>query len=209
LKLQWSKMMYATKSKISTLAGKAPLYALAGDPVTGHSSSSPVNNLLLGNFENEEEFLIPGATWRGFSDRVMGGVSNAEFNQDEIEGRRCVRMTGNVTRDSGGGFIQMALELENLSDASPYRGIELLVYGNDEDYNAHVRTADCGWYEESYRATFHAEKRWQTIRLPWRDFKPNGVSTPLDTSSINRLGLLGWMRDFEADLALGAVALYA
>jgi hypothetical protein len=189
--------MQETRRMIISLAGMAPFYSIAGTAIA-RELASPVENLLLSDFDAEEEFIIPGAAWRGFSDQVMGGVSNAEFSKDQIEGRRCVRLTGNVTRDNGGGFIQMALEFPNSSDATPYRGIELVVYGNDEDYNAHIRTADCGWHDESYRATFHAEKRWQTIRLPWSDFNPNGVSAPLDTSTISRLGLLGWMREFNA-----------
>ena len=163
---------------------------------------------MLSDFGPEEEILIPGASWRGFSDRVMGGVSNADFNRDEIDGIRCVRMTGDVTRDSGGGFIQMALYLDQ-ANASTYSGVELLVYGNDEDYNAHIRTPDCGWHDQSYRATFHADSRWQTVRIPWDAFKPNGVAAPLDNSRLERLGLLGWMREFTADLAVGEIALYS
>jgi hypothetical protein len=190
------------------MAGATPIYLLAGGASRTLAIESMGDRLILSDFAPEEEILMPGASWRGFSDRVMGGVSNADFNRDELEGRRCVRMTGDVTRDSGGGFIQMALYLDQ-ADASDYRGVELLVYGNDEDYNAHIRTPDCGWHDESYRATFHAESRWQTVRIPWDAFKPNGVGVPLDNSRLERLGLLGWMREFTADLSVGEIALYS
>jgi hypothetical protein len=200
--------MNAKRRSIVTLASLLPVYSLAAkstDALTGNVSG---DRLVLSDFGPEEEMMVPGASWRGFSDRVMGGVSNADFNRDEIDGRRCVRMTGDVTRDSGGGFIQMALYLDQ-ADASAYRGVELLVYGNDEDYNAHIRTPDCGWHDESYRATFHADPRWQTIRIPWDAFEANGVAVPLDNSRLERLGLLGWMREFTADLAVGQIALYS
>jgi hypothetical protein len=169
------------------------------------------SRLVLSNFDAAEAQVAAGASWRGFSDRVMGGVSDAQFSRDTIDGKGCIHLTGRVTRDSGGGFVQMALDLTSRGsffDASAYAGIELLVHGNDEDYNVHVRTADCGWYDDSYRATFHAASRWQTCRLAWTDFRPNRVATPLDTSRLQRIGLLGWMREFDADLALAEIALY-
>jgi hypothetical protein len=200
--------MNATRRSIVTMASMIPMYALAQKSAGSHTPEATTGRLVLSDFGPQEEFVLPGARWRGFSDRVMGGVSNAEFNRDDIDGRRCVRLTGDVTRDSGGGFIQMALYLDEV-DASAYRGVELLVYGNDEDYNAHIRTPDCGWHDESYRATFHAEPRWQTVRIPWDAFKPNGVAVPLDNSRLERLGLLGWMREFTADLAVGEIELYS
>ncbi len=200
--------MNATRRSIVTLASMIPVYSLAAKSTDVLANEAAGDRLVLSDFGPEEEILMPGASWRGFSDRVMGGVSNADFNRDELKGRRCVRMTGDVTRDSGGGFIQMALYLDQ-ADASAYRGVELLVYGNDEDYNAHIRTPDCGWHDESYRATFHAEARWQTVRISWDAFKPNGVAVPLDNSRLERFGLLGWMREFTADLAVGEIALYS
>jgi hypothetical protein len=53
------------------------------------------------------------------------------------------------------------------------------------------------------------ESHWQTIRIPWDAFEPNGVAAPLDNSRLERLGLLGWMREFSADLAVGQISLYS
>lgn len=181
------------------MAGCAPFYSLAGEP----------ERLLLSDFTADPPVLLPGVRWRGFTDQVMGGVSDADFGPSEVGGLRCARMTGRVTRDNGGGFVQMAMYFETAGDASAYRGLELLVHGNDEDYNVHLRTSDCGWHDESYRASFRAEARWQTVRLPWQSFVPNGLRAPLDTTRLQRIGLLGWMREFHADLALGAIAFYA
>jgi len=198
--------MNSTRRSILTLAGLSPFGSLAGNRLLSEAAAS--ERAILSDFTAEPAYIRPDVNWRGFTDRVMGGVSNAEFGPAEIDGQRCMRMTGAVTRDSGGGFVQMALYFDGPSDASAYQGIELLVRGNDEDYNVHVRTSDCGWHNESYRATFHATSAWQTVRLPWLAFAPNGLSTPLDTARLQRVGLLGWMRDFEADLALGQITLY-
>jgi hypothetical protein len=169
------------------------------------------DRLVLSSFVAGHEVMVPNARWRGFSDRVMGGVSDAAFARTTVAGKDCIRLSGRVTRDSGGGFIQMALDLATRSsdfDASGFTGVEFLVHGNDEDYNVHVRTADCGWYDQSYRATFRAEPRWQSVRLPWTAFQPNDLSVPLNPARIQRIALLGWMREFKADLALAEVALY-
>lgn len=175
------------------------------------ANTVPDDRLILSRFADGQPELASNARWRGFSDRVMGGVSDATFSAASVAGKDCLRLSGRVTRDNGGGFIQMALDLGSRTepfDGSAYAGVEFLVYGNNEDYNVHVRTADCGWYDESYRATFNAEPRWQTLRLAWSDFTPNGVDAPLNAARLQRIALLGWMREFNADLAVAEAALY-
>ncbi len=168
--------------------------------------------LILSRFADGENYVVPGGSWRGFSDRVMGGISNAELTGSRIDSKDCLRLTGNVTRESNGGFIQMALYFgRNYAefDASEYKGIELLTYGNNEDYNVHVRTSDCGWHDESYRMTFFAKPEWQRQRIPWSEFLPSSVQQPLDNSKLQRIAILGWMREFQADVALAEIALYS
>jgi len=169
-------------------------------------------NLLLSNFEGDEPVILESAGWRGFSDRVMGGRSDANLEISNVAGKNCARLTGTVTRESNGGFIQMALAFGDRNaalDGSAYRGIELLIHGNNEDYNVHVRTADCGWYDESYRKTIFVKPEWQRVQIAWDEFEPNGLSAPLDSSTINRIAVLGWMREFTADVALAEISLYA
>jgi hypothetical protein len=192
---------------LASVAPDGPLLAADTRELPGMSKG----RLVLSNFEAEQEIVLPGARWRGFSDRVMGGVSDAELSRATVAGKRCIRLTGRVTRDSGGGFIQMALDLGSRGadfDGSAWTGVEFLVYGNDEDYNVHVRTADCGWYDESYRATVRVGPRWQSLRIPWSGFTPNGLSVPLNPARLQRIALLGWMREFTADIALAEAALY-
>ena len=170
------------------------------------------DRLVLSSFVDGANFVVPGGGWRGFSDRVMGGISNAQLASTRVAGKDCIRLTGNVTRENNGGFIQMALYFgRNYAefDASGSKGIELLTYGNNEDYNVHVRTSDCGWHDDSYRTTFFARPEWQRIRIPWSEFLPNNVREPLDNSRLQRIGILGWMREFDADLALAEIALYS
>ncbi len=153
---------------------------------------------------------VPG-TWSGFSDRVMGGISDATFQKDIIEDTTCMRLQGRVTKDNGGGFVQMARTfgtLRDVCDASAYSGLELSVYGNNELYNIHLRTNEARWYDQSYRTSIFVAPRWQTFCIPWAAFIPNAIDTPLNLKGLQRIGLLGWMREFEADLALSRIAFY-
>jgi len=198
-----------------TIKRRSLVLSLAISPFVNWNSvmaaSDDSNKLVLTNFTLDEPYFIGESGWRGFSDRVMGGISDAAFGGDDIAGKKCARMTGDVTRESNGGFIQMAMSFGGRDaqlDASGYDGLELLVYGNNEDYNVHIRTADCGWYDQSYRATIFAKPEWQIVRLPWDAFKPNGLEAPLDIARINRIAILGWMREFKADISLAEMSLY-
>jgi len=182
--------------------------------MAAENTSTPNNDagtLVLSDFSADKPYVMEGASWRGFSDRVMGGISDANLDKDTVAGKNCARLTGTVTRESNGGFIQMALYFgadEAELDGSAYSGIELLVYGNNEDYNVHMRTADCGWYDQSYRHTFFAKPEWQRVRIPFSEFEANSVTAPFNSARINRIAILGWMREFQADIALSRIALY-
>jgi hypothetical protein len=208
--------MNAYRRSLITGAGAATVAPLisswAGS--VGNTPNNPqktqAKKMVLSSFNNG--YMHPGAAWRGFSDRVMGGVSDAELNSARIDGKNCIQLSGNVTRESNGGFIQMALYFGQNYDelnAQDYQGIEMLVYGNNEDYNLHVRTSDCGWYDESYRMTFFAEPSWQRIRVPWDGFRANNIKEPLNSAKLQRIAILGWMREFEADIALAEISLYS
>ena len=150
-----------------------------------------------------------GTQWHGVTDYVIGGDSIGGIKPDEIEGRRCLRLMGRVDTRAG-GFVMMAMELLRNGrpfDAKGTAGLALDVFGNGEDYNIHLRTTDVRWYAQSYRATFHAPRRWSTVVLPWAAFVPHGVPPALPLDRLTRLGLLGWMRDFDVDLAVARVAL--
>jgi len=151
-----------------------------------------------------------GTRWRLLTDTVMGGVSSGRLDPAVVTGRPCLRLTGEVSLENSGGFVQASLDLDpdGTLDARGYRGIELEVYGNDQDYNLHLRTADTRIVWQSYRAGFHAGPEWRTLRLPFSDFKPYRISQPLDLQTLRRLGVVAIGREMRADVCIGRVALY-
>ena len=152
-----------------------------------------------------------GTKWRLVTDTVMGGVSQGQLRAAMVQGRRCWHMTGDVSLENNGGFVQASLDLgiaEPL-DASGYSGIELEVYGNEETYNVHLRTTDTRIVWQSYRASFFAKPHWKTVKLPFDEFQPHRITVPLDIRNLRRIGVAAIGRVFHADLSVGRIVLYA
>lgn len=167
--------------------------------------------MLIDDFSTTNLVSGLGTTWRGVSDQVMGGISEASVAHDILGGRPCLRLSGDVRLDNNGGFIQAALDLSKGSetlDASGYSGIRLIVRGNGESYAVHLRTPDVARPWQSYRAPFTADPTWQTVDLPFESFEPYRIETPLDTARLRRIGLVAIGRAFHADLAVAELALY-
>lgn len=151
-----------------------------------------------------------GTPWRLLTDTVMGGVSSGRLDPAVVAGRSCLRLTGEVSLENSGGFVQASLDLDPAGtlDARGYRGIELDVYGNGQDYNLHLRTADTRIVWQSYRAGFHAAPEWRTLRLPFTAFQPYRISQPLDLQTLRRLGVVAIGREMRADLCIARIGLY-
>ena len=145
-----------------------------------------------------------GVSWRVISDTVMGGVSSGRLVPSVVEGRDCMRMTGEVSLENNGGFVQASLDLSaaGLLDAGEYAGIEIEVFGNGETYNLHLRTDDTRIVWQSYRASFQAQPNWQSLRLPFASFQPHRIDKPLDTRKLRRLGVVAIGREMEADISI-------
>jgi len=153
-----------------------------------------------------------GTSWQLFTDQVMGGVSTGTMARETILGRSAIRMLGDVSLDNNGGFVQIALDLapEGMTvDASAWRGIELDALGNGEEYAVHLRTPDLTRPWQSYRQSFKAEPRWQTIQLPFDKFVPYRTEAPLDTRRLRRIGVVAIGRAFSADLSIGGLRYYS
>ncbi len=151
-----------------------------------------------------------GAEWRLFTDGVMGGVSAGTLTVDEVGGRSCLRMRGDVRLENNGGFIQIALDIadEQRRLVKDYDGLLLDVYGNDQQYNVHLRTAGMRAPWQSFRATFTATHDWRAVKLPFSEFEAYRFDGSLDLSTLRRIGIVAIGRAFTADLCIGRLALY-
>jgi len=71
-----------------------------------------------------------------------------------------------------------------------------------------LRTDDVWLPWQSYRASFLAPARWQTVRLPFAEFSGYRIGKKLDLKGLERIGIVAIGRAFAADLCIAELALY-
>ena len=182
---------------------------MAGFPTRAKSFKSDI--YIIDDLSLPAPKAANGSNWSLVSDRVMGGISNGAMSRGIVSGRPAIRMRGAVSLENNGGFIQIGLNLKpdgSIFDGSEWKGLEIDLFGNNEDYNAHFRTTDLTRPWQSYRQSFKAEPRWRTIKLPFQDFNPYRTGVPMNLKRLRRLGLVAIGRNFNADLAIGGVRFY-
>jgi hypothetical protein len=168
-------------------------------------------SLLIDDFSGSDGMSSFGPQWRMFTDQVMGGVSKADWDYDSIDGRRCVRLRGDVSLANNGGFVQIALPLtkEGRSfDASLFKGVRLWAYGNGESYHIHLRSTDNRRPWQYYGAEFVANSTWRMIELPFSDFKPESLRAKLNSDKLVRVAIVAIGKEFEADIAVARLEFY-
>lgn len=149
--------------------------------------------------------------WGYVADSVMGGVSEGRATQERVDGRAAVRLTGRVSLDNNGGFIQVAGDLSArgaVFDASAWTGIAFGSYGNGESYELRLRTDALRRPWQSFRAPFTAPARWVTHQLPFAQFEAHRTEAAFDPARLRRVGFLAIGREFDADLAIAGLRLY-
>lgn len=167
---------------------------------------------IIDDLRLDPPLAVTGNDWALISDRVMGGVSSGAMSREVVAGRAAIRMTGGVSLDNNGGFLQVAVDLGAAGaeiDARHWTGIRLDVFGNDQVYNLHLRTSDIRRPWESYRKSFHAPSRWTTVFLPFDKFTPHRTERPLNLARLRRVGVVAIGREFEADISIADIRFYA
>jgi hypothetical protein len=167
------------------------------------------NILKLDKLENPG-ITSQGEKWSFFTDSVMGGLSEGRANISNIQDIQCYQMTGNVTTEKNGGFIQIRTLLNPLINAKKYEGIYIKVYGNNKNYSLHVRTKItlAPWQYYSYR--FVAKNEWLEIKAPFKNFKKSNFYQPKELSkqNIKSVGLVAAFEDFYANVCLAEIGFY-
>ena len=159
----------------------------------------------------EETQMILKPDWHYVSDGVMGGVSRGGISTGVEQGRPFTRLTGQVSLDNNGGFIQMAMDLDPggaAFDASAYDGVEITLRVNGEPYDLRLRTDALRRPWQSFRVEIPALADWQTRRIPFPAFVPHRTEATLDPARLRRIGLLAIGRAFTADVSVREIGFY-
>ena len=174
--------------------------------MTGQEST-----LLIDDFSREDKRSSLDTEWRSFSDRVMGGASLGQHRFENIDGRRCIQLTGEVSLKNNGGFIQVALILDRQGqpfDASEYKGIRIIVRGNNSRYYLHIRSNQSRQPWQYFAADFQATEEWRTLEVPFSSFKPENMGEALNPAELRRIAIVGAWQEFTADVAVSRLEFY-
>lgn len=145
--------------------------------------------------------------WGPLDDVVMGGCSESKLEVERgigEDGGYAAVFSGNVTSANNGGFA--SVRCKNFTppkNVSAYEGLELRLKGDGLRYKLVLRQ-DTYWDGTSFiRSIDTTAGEWQTIKIPFSDFKPvfraKSVKdgSKLNTSSITSVQIM--LSKFEYD----------
>lgn len=137
------------------------------------------------------DFALPNETkpWFPLNDDVMGGVSRSEIVAT-TSGTAVFR--GVISFENNGGFATVQTNFAQPLNLSAYRGLTLRIKGDTKRYGMYLRTNSRSMV---YQATFDTNGEWQTVQLPFDQFKPTYFGRtvqgdPIDTSMIRSMSVL-------------------
>ncbi|WP_133484783.1 CIA30 family protein [Aliiroseovarius marinus] len=159
---------------------------------------------MLETFDND-----PQSRWEFLADTVMGGVSTGQVRFEKENGAGYARLTGNVSTENRGGFIQFRTELDaKLSDDT--KGVRLVTRGNDQTYFIHLRTGGTVLPWQFYQASFEVTSQWTEVRIPFSAFKASGrmLRSEPRAGSIKSLGVVAYGRDHQAQVDVQEIGFY-
>ena len=177
---------------------------------------SMAENMIIDDMKNQsgkpdEEFCEGGnAKWCFVTDKVMGGISKGSLDFKKENEMYFYRMTGELSLENNGGFIQFRTKVENHPREKNYKGVRLRVRGNNNEYAIHIRTKYLLLPWQYYESTFQAMDEWSTIELPFSSFGKSNFYQPSSVSSqdIKTIGIVAIGREFEAQIDLASIELY-
>jgi hypothetical protein len=151
----------------------------------------------------------PETRWRFFTDGVMGGVSSGQVTFLQEDGQAYARMTGRVSTENNGGFIQMRMELPNGAPEGS-TGVRLIVRGNDQPYFVHLRTSGTMLPWQYYQAGFEVSSKWAEVRLPFELFRRSGrlLREVPRADSLRSIAVVAYGRDHDAEIDVRQIGFY-
>ena len=160
--------------------------------------------LIFDNFMNE-----PATRWKFITDQVMGGVSSGKLEFNTETENNFARMTGTVSLENKGGFIQFRRTVEQKFDNS-FLGLELSLRGNSEIYFIHIRTSGTFLPWQYYQASFKSKNKWSTLRIPFSKFRKSGwfLSDRIKPEDIKSIGVVAFGKRHAVKIDVRAISVY-
>ncbi len=169
-------------------------------------------DLLLDDFSRDDGRSALGTDWQGFTDRVMGGLSDMQTARVETERGPGLRLRGRVRLENNGGFIQARLPLARHGDALDgrnYTGFRVELRGAPGSWYLHLRTPDCRLPWQYYRADLPVTETWTTITVPLAAFVGNCIGGTPDRARLNSVAIVAYGEAFDASIEIARIELVA
>lgn len=166
---------------------------------------------LLDDFSTEYSTL--DNQWTGITDRVMGGKSDILVSRVSDSEADYIRMTGNVSLEKNGGFIQIRQDLstsERVFDGSAFTGIRLNVRGLGSNYYIFLRTSNTVLPWQHFSAPIQVKPDWQIVEIPWESFKKGDYGNwgKLKPHKLKSLAIVAYGEAFEAQIDIQEIGFY-
>ncbi len=179
-------------------------------------SNSFANKMIIDDMTNQsgkpdEEFCESGnAKWCFVTDKVMGGLSKGSLEVIREGNNYFYRMTGELSLENNGGFIQFRTKIENHPADKSYEGVRMRIRGNNQEYAVHIRTKYLMLPWQYYQSVFQASDQWTTVEIPFESFKKSNFYQPSSVVSqdIKTIGIVAIGREFRAQIDLASIELY-
>ena len=151
-------------------------------------------NNLRDNFDNP-------SSWRYIADDVMGGISSGKVEFINIDGKSNALLTGKVSTENNGGFIQIRKELKNIN-LSKVNSIRIVARGNNEKYYIFLRTTGTILPWQYYSHEFDVRSEYGEFIMQIKDFKKSGMllANQINPKKITSIGIVAYGRDHYAEL---------
>ena len=172
--------------------------------ILGLAGPGSAGEMMTDHFDGQ-----PETRWAFVADTVMGGVSTGEVTFGRDGDVTYARMTGQVSTENRGGFIQFRRALPARL-AEDVRGVRLVVRGNGEHYFIHLRTSETVLPWQYYQAGFDTSDEWRELRLPFDAFKASGRmlrATPR-AGAVTSVGVVAYGRDHAARIDVREIGFY-
>ena len=160
-----------------------------------------------------EDFSDSLANWEFITDGVMGGISTGQMDfVDQQADGKSLRMQGKLSLENNGGFIQVRRPISKDSkyfDARGYTGVKLEVKGDGNEYAVHLRSRGTWLPWQYYEAKFPTNGDWQTVILPFGEFKPYFHKRKLNTAKLTTVAIVALKKEFEPDIYLRKIVMAA
>ena len=157
-------------------------------------SRSNGENILKDDFTNENE-------WTYIADNVMGGISDGRVEFNLVDSNVYALLSGNVSTENNGGFIQIRRELKNI-DLSKAKSIRLYAKGNNEKYYIFLRTTGTILPWQYYSHEFTVNEEYNEFIMPIKDFKKSGtlLAKQVNPKKITSVAIVAYGRDHVAEI---------